>query len=399
MTIRSIALLGISLLGTASAASSCNPLSATGYAADTALATSFAEDFTQESSRFYNETDSGSITYSTESHLAMTLAERYDAPTLISDFYLMYGRVEVELLAANGTGIVSSFFLQSDDLDELDWEWLGGDTTQVQSNYFSKGNTTTYDRGEYHTVTSPQQTWHNYTLDWSMNATTWYIDGVAVRTLANSSSQGYPQSPMLLRMGVWAGGDPSNAAGTIEWAGGETDYTQAPFTMYIRRIVVADYSSGDSYSYGDTSGDWESIEAENGSVYGRYSEAVEEFDLLVQGSTISNSTSTSTSTSAAASSSSSYATRLSNSTTTTAQRSSDTVATETENTTTLESSTVANTRITTTVSSSAYSSTRTSTRTSSGNSTTYTANTNSTDGAHAVNPSIFFIFMSLASLF
>ncbi|GMM55795.1 hypothetical protein DAKH74_024110 [Maudiozyma humilis] len=397
MTIRTIALLGISLLGTASAASSCNPLSATGCAADTALATSFAEDFTQESSRFYNETDSGSITYSTESHLGMTLAERYDAPTLISDFYLMYGRVEVELLAANGTGIVSSFFLQSDDLDELDWEWLGGDTTQVQSNYFSKGNTTTYDRGEYHTVTSPQQTWHNYTIDWSMNATTWYIDGVAVRTLANSSSQGYPQSPMLLRMGVWAGGDSSNAAGTIEWAGGETDYTQAPFTMYVRRIVVADYSSGDSYSYGDTSGDWESIDAENGSVYGRYSEAVEEFDLLVEGSTISNSTSTSIS--AAISSSTSYATTLGNSTTTTAQRSSDTVATETESTTILESSSATNTRFTTAVSSSAYSSTRTSTRASSGNSTTYSASTNSNDGTHAINPSIFFIFMSLASLF
>lgn len=38
--------------------------------------------------------------------------------------------------AASGQGIVSSIVLESDDLDEIDWEFLGGDTTQVQSNFY-----------------------------------------------------------------------------------------------------------------------------------------------------------------------------------------------------------------------------------------------------------------------
>ena len=42
--------------------------------------------------------------------------------------------------AAPGTGIVSSAILQSDDLDEIDWEWIGGSSTKAQSNYFGKGN-------------------------------------------------------------------------------------------------------------------------------------------------------------------------------------------------------------------------------------------------------------------
>ena len=44
------------------------------------------------------------------------------------------------LKAAPGTGIVSSAILQSDDLDELDWEWLGGTeyASKVQTNYFGK---------------------------------------------------------------------------------------------------------------------------------------------------------------------------------------------------------------------------------------------------------------------
>jgi len=40
--------------------------------------------------------------------------------------------------AAAGTGIVSSIVLQSDDLDEVDWEMIGGNTTFVETNFFGK---------------------------------------------------------------------------------------------------------------------------------------------------------------------------------------------------------------------------------------------------------------------
>lgn len=53
----------------------------------------------------------------------------------------MFGKVEVVLKAAPGAGIVSSFVMQSDDLDEIDWEWLGSDPDEVQSNFFGKGMT------------------------------------------------------------------------------------------------------------------------------------------------------------------------------------------------------------------------------------------------------------------
>ncbi|GES72290.1 hypothetical protein SCEPF1_0281000100 [Saccharomyces cerevisiae] len=232
----------------------------------------------------------------------MTLAKRYDNPSLKSNFYIMYGKLEVILKAANGTGIVSSFYLQSDDLDEIDIEWVGGDNTQFQSNFFSKGDTTTYDRGEFHGVDTPTDKFHNYTLDWAMDKTTWYLDGESVRVLSNTSSEGYPQSPMYLMMGIWAGGDPDNAAGTIEWAGGETNYNDAPFTMYIEKVIVTDYSTGKKYTYGDQSGSWESIEADGGSIYGRYDQAQEDFAVLANGGSISSSSTSSSTVSSSASS-------------------------------------------------------------------------------------------------
>lgn len=256
--------------GGSSTSDLCNPLSSSSCQADKALATDLSEDFSTKSSNFEIVSAESGVSYGDDG-LTLTIKKRLDNPSLKSKFYIMFGRIEAHIKAGNGTGIVSSFYLQSDDLDEIDIEFLGGDDTQFQSNYFSKGDTTTYDRGEYHTIggDSPQSAFHNYTIDWTEKECVWYLDGNAVRTLKNTSSEGYPQSPMYLMTGIWAGGDSSNEAGTVEWAGGKTDYSQAPFAMHIKDLVVSDYSTGKEYSYSDKSGDWTSIKAKDGEVNGR----------------------------------------------------------------------------------------------------------------------------------
>lgn len=164
--------------------------------------------------------------------------------------------------AAPGTGIVSSAILESDDLDEIDWEWLGGTATEVETNYFGKGNTTTYDRETYVQMADSQSDFHNYTIVWTEESTIWMIDGESVRTLAYADANGgsnYPQTPMRVKLGIWAGGDSSNSEGTIEWAGGETDYDDGPFTAYIKSVSITNYNPAKSYTYGDLTGSYDSI--------------------------------------------------------------------------------------------------------------------------------------------
>lgn len=254
----------------------CNPLKTKYCEPNPALGTTLFETFEQESLHFVNYTNSGIVEYSSEG-VSFTIGKRLDNPALMSDFYIMYGKVEVQLKAAEGNGIVSSFYLQSDAQDEIDFEWLGGDTNHFQSNFFSKGDTTTYARGQFHPVHEPQKTFHVYTLDWRMDGTKWYVDGIEVRTLNNDSVDGYPQTPMRLYMGIWAGGDPSNQPGTIQWAGGETDYEKIPFTAYVRKVIVSDYSSGEKYIYSDQTGTWSSIVAVGGNINDRYNQANLEF--------------------------------------------------------------------------------------------------------------------------
>jgi hypothetical protein len=242
---------------------SCNPLNTT-CPADIALGVSnYSIDFITStmSTKVWNTTN-GVVNYGTNG-VEFTINQRLDSPTVKTNFYLFFGQVEVIMQAATGQGVISSMVLESDDLDEVDWEFMGGNNSYVETNYFGKGNTTTYNRAIYYPVQTPEETFHNYTVDWSAEKLEWYIDGTIVRTLMYADANGgkdFPQTPMNLRLGIWAGGDPSEPNGTIEWAGGPIDYSKAPFTMTVKSVRVSDASRGTEYKYGDMTGDWQSIE-------------------------------------------------------------------------------------------------------------------------------------------
>jgi len=184
---------------------------------------------------------------------------------------MMFGHYEIVLKTSKGTGIVSSLVLQSDDLDEVDWEWLGADNANVQTNYYGKGNTAVYDRGETIPNAGNQDSFMTYSLDWTADAIVWAVNGKTIRTLTPQTADAnqYPQSPMQLKIGTWSAGDPGEPAGTVTWAGGATDYSKAPFTMTIKSVKAVDYSTGKSYSYGDQTGSWGSIKSDGGQINGK----------------------------------------------------------------------------------------------------------------------------------
>ncbi|KAL2697543.1 hypothetical protein AAEP93_011447 [Penicillium crustosum] len=192
-----------------------------------------------------------------------TIHKQGDAATIVTDYYIFYGEVSVEMKASPGTGIVSAVYMLSDANDEIDWEALGGSTDKLQSNYYGKGdNSEDYDRWTWETVTTPQEVFHKYTWIWSKEKLSWAIDGTVVRTVNYADAKDgtrFPQTPMCVRIGIWAGGDPSRIKATIDWAGGKTDYSKAPFTMYVKSVEIINYTPVESYVYSDKSGSSDSI--------------------------------------------------------------------------------------------------------------------------------------------
>lgn len=250
----------------------CNPTAKTcpadeGYGKGNTIFT----DFTKGASDNWEIADGTTLTYGT-SGAEFNIKTSTNAPTISSDKYIMFGQVDVFLKASPGTGIVSSFILESDDLDEIDWEWLGSTDSSVESNFFGKGNTTTYDRAIYHKVATPIETWHNYSITWTAAYTKWYIDGTLMRTLNYGDAlalngKNYPQTPMKIKMGSWVGCASAEAAaadatkGTCEWAGGPATFGTTTWTMLVANVTINDFGCGGKYTYTDMTGSWQSIKS------------------------------------------------------------------------------------------------------------------------------------------
>ena len=196
-----------------------------------------------------------------------TFAKRDDAPYIWTSPYIFFGKVDVVMKAAPGTGIISSAVLLSDDLDEVDWEFSGNNFAQgsghVQTNYFGKGIYGNWDRGTLPAVADPTADFHTYTLDWSPTRLIWSVDGNTIRTLQASdcdqSTHQFPQTPSRLHLGVWDGGDSDNAGATIFWAGGYTDLTKVPYTMYVKSVRIQNMNPGPFYNWTDKTGSANSV--------------------------------------------------------------------------------------------------------------------------------------------
>ena len=76
--------------------------------------------------------------------MLLTLAQ--DGPSasgtlLASTSYVWYGKVTANLTSSRGAGVVSAFILLSDVKDEIDFEFIGADLSNVQSNFYFQGIT------------------------------------------------------------------------------------------------------------------------------------------------------------------------------------------------------------------------------------------------------------------
>ena len=208
----------------------CNPLNTTAPCPDdAALGTTFATTFnasqTQLDPYLFNVTAGEQNIKFGDNGAELTISQSGQSVTAQTSFYIMWGTVEIIMQAAAGTGIISTFDLLSDDLDEIDLEIMGGNSTTVESNWYGWGNTSQHN-ALYHPCSGPQQSMHNYTINWTQQQLEWIIDGTSARTVPYDSPGQYPQTPSFLKFGIWAGGDATQPEGTRTWAGGATDWSK-----------------------------------------------------------------------------------------------------------------------------------------------------------------------------
>ncbi|KAJ2863053.1 putative glycosidase CRH2 [Coemansia erecta] len=167
--------------------------------------------------------------------------------TAESTHTIQYGTVTARIKTASiATGVVSAFIIRSDVIgDEIDFEWVGKDPSQVQTNFFYH-NKLVYTNSEPYNIGSDSSAdYHDYTIVWSADSVVWMVDNKTIRTLkrtdtydSNSKTYRFPSARSRVGLSIWDGGN-SGAKGTEEWAGYPTPWTaNTVYKMYVESISI-----------------------------------------------------------------------------------------------------------------------------------------------------------------
>ncbi|CAM4188459.1 glycoside hydrolase family 16 protein [Paenibacillus typhae] len=214
---------------------------------------SLEDDFTMFNEDFWKKTDGYSngsmfnctwseknITFSEDGQMILSLTspasgEFYGAEYRSLEKY-GYGLYEIRMKPAVNPGIVSSFFTytgpsEGEPWDEIDIEFLGKNTRQVQFNYFTDGV------GEHEQVIEldfdAAEEFHWYGFEWKKDAITWYIDGRPVHT----ATENIPSTPGRIMMNLW------NGTGVDSWL--EPYDGKAPLHAYYDQFRYTPDKSSD----------------------------------------------------------------------------------------------------------------------------------------------------------
>jgi beta-glucanase (GH16 family) len=132
-----------------------------------------------------------------------------------------YGLYEASYKAAKASGTVSSFFTytgpsDNQPWDEIDFEVLGKNTTQMQLNYFTNGT------GGHETIINlgfdASTGFHTYGIEYRASYIKWYVDGVLVHTETGSRGP-LPSHTMKMMMNLWAGTGVDSWLGPFSYTG------------------------------------------------------------------------------------------------------------------------------------------------------------------------------------
>jgi hypothetical protein len=163
----------------------------------------------------------------------------YDSGAFASTRPFLHGRFEAEIKPAEGSGLITGFFLHRDmPRQEIDIEFSGNDPcTMLVNVYFNPGDegaTLGFGyRGSPCRVDlgfNASEAFHSYAIDWRADCMTWLVDGNVVHERRSWDPTPIPHLSMTLHANLWA---PRS-----EELAGRVDRRALPATAIFRNVVV-----------------------------------------------------------------------------------------------------------------------------------------------------------------
>ena len=184
----------------------------------------------------------------------MLAQKNYKGAEVYSNQSWKYGKVEMRMRMAKGSGILSTFFTYKNGSEvsgafweEVDIEVFGKNNAEsFQSNIITNNPKKTSE--EVHTPGySMGDAYHTYTLEWTPNYVAWFIDGVLMRkTIGGQVSE--LTNTESFRFNLWA-------ANITSWVG-TFDVNALPAYQFVNWIKYSTYTPGTGNNGADFTLNW-----------------------------------------------------------------------------------------------------------------------------------------------
>lgn len=118
-----------------------------------------------------------------------------------------YGRYEARMRAASGSGLNSAFFTYvgpptgNPQHDEIDFEFLGKNPTQVQVTWWTNGQR--HEPFDIDLGFDASKGFHNYAFEWRKGSIRWFVDDKLMHETPKGAD--IPSHPGLLYLSLWSG--------------------------------------------------------------------------------------------------------------------------------------------------------------------------------------------------
>lgn len=180
------------------------------------------------------------------------LAKDYKGAELYSNNSYLYGRFEMSIKAAEGSGILSTFFLYRNDSEtnsklweEIDIEIFGKDTNSYQTNIITEKTEGIKQHSElvHRPKLNLHKDFHKYVLEWTPDYIAWYLNDVEIRrdSAKNNPQVAQCKDAMSIRFNTWASESP-------EWVG-TFDTRKLPQTQYVNYLKYYEYTPNGSSKF------------------------------------------------------------------------------------------------------------------------------------------------------
>ena len=172
------------------------------------------------------------------------LAKPYKGGEIYSQESFLYGKFEMQMQAAPGSGVLSTFFtykngseIGSTFWEEIDIEIFGkGSGNQWQSNIILGSQRPTLHTEAVHTApNSLTNSYNRYRLEWTPEYVAWFVNDVEVRRINEPNTVTSLTSPQSLRFNLWA----SDAPGWV----GEWNANILPTHQFIDYFAYTPYNT------------------------------------------------------------------------------------------------------------------------------------------------------------